>query len=133
MPSFGITPKKISKRGIKAQKHPPKCFCGQMRVRVRVRLTNPNPNPDPNPNAYVAKNRVDSQILDNNNNSIMAKDIPISTYLPMDSDIHMLYLRMTTIVSRILVKHIPYFKDFRDDVLWHIQHCYSEEMLKKVT
>ena len=82
-------------------------------------------------NAYAAKNRVDSQILDNNNNSIMAKDIPISTYLPMDSDIHMLYLRMTTIVSRILVKHIPYFKDFHDDVLWHIQHCYSEEMLKK--
>ena len=84
-------------------------------------------------NAFAAVNRVNPQGLDDNNICLRASSIPLSAYLPNISDSDMLKERMTCIVSRILVTHLDFFKEYSDVVVWHIPHEYSQEMTEKST
>ena len=85
-------------------------------------------------NAYAAKNRVEPKGLEGLAHQLEAKDIPLLCYLPSQEDSEVLQHSMTTLVSRILVKHVPHFQQYYKDVVtWHIPHPHSEESAMKST
>ena len=79
-------------------------------------------------NAFAAQNRVDPDNMDGLHQCLAAKDIPMMKYLCSRDDGEMLRERLHAIVSRVLVKYLPHFKEnYSDCVIWHIPHQYSEE------
>ena len=85
-------------------------------------------------NAFAAINRVDPIGLDDNELTLKATEIPISSFLHNKDDESMLRTRMSSIIGRVLVTHLKYFRDnYEDVVTWHIPHAHSEEMAEKST
>ena len=55
-----------------------------------------------------------------------------NTILPSKSDVKALRENIATLVSRVLVEHLGYFKfAFEDIVEWHIKHQYYREIAEK--
>ena len=82
-------------------------------------------------NAYAAQHRVHRRDLDNNDTVLRTDEIPLSSYLHNGDDEVMLRNRMETVVSRILVKHLPFFKKYCDLAERHIEHEHSDESAQK--
>ena len=58
--------------------------------------------------------------------------VEASTILPSASDDTTLRNNFITLVSRVITKHMLFFKTgFSDVIEWHITHRYSDEMSKK--
>ena len=77
-------------------------------------------------NGYAVLNRVES-IFTGVQNTLSAVDVPLSQFLHNTEDADILRRRMTTLISRIIVQHIPHFNAlYKDVVTWHIQHPYFE-------
>ena len=52
--------------------------------------------------------------------------------LPSKRDDAAIAKNVATLISRMLVEHMPFFKEAcSDTVTWHIQHKYSAEMSQK--
>lgn len=59
---------------------------------------------------------------------------PLQELLPNEEDDCNLLSIFSILISRVLVKHVPFFsKHFSDVVVEHIPHIYSSEMSKKLT
>ena len=85
-------------------------------------------------NAYAAKNRMQPRRETALDHTLQAKDIPLASYFPNKEDEDMLQMRMETMVSHILVRHVPHFRQhYKDVVTWHIPHRYSKESAVKST
>ena len=79
-------------------------------------------------------NRIDSTSLSDEIPDICQLDrkVVANTILPSKSDDKALRKNIATIVSRVLVEHLGYFKfAFEDVVEWHIKHQYYREMEEK--
>ena len=62
-------------------------------------------------NMYAVLDRLQAQPTAlANEQTITATDLPVTTFLPGQTDREFLVKRMSTIVERILVQHIPFFK-----------------------
>lgn len=78
--------------------------------------------------AYAAQNRVQYPMMEDSNNTIKCRDIPLSAYFPNPEDSSAIRYPMKVLVSRILLQNIPYFEEcYKDTVTWHILHPHSEE------
>ena len=78
---------------------------------------------------YAVRDRINFSQL---SNSPPPPGRSVYDILPTTSDYQMLKDNFAILVSRILVEHIPYFKDdFKGLVPRHIQHPYSAEMAKQ--
>lgn len=52
--------------------------------------------------------------------------------LPSKQDDAALARNVSTLISRMLVTHVPFFKEACSDVVtWHIQHKYTTQMSQK--
>ena len=61
-----------------------------------------------------------------------AVDIPIEVLLPSHADNSRLLSRMSVLVGRIVVEHIPHFQEFYSSFSTdHVQHKFSAESAKK--
>ena len=59
--------------------------------------------------------------------------VNLNQYLPSSEDYHIMTSNMVTLVSRVLVKHIPSLLSYTPVVESHIKHPYSKEMAQKST
>ena len=77
--------------------------------------------------AYAVRNRVNGIVEDDF--TCFATDVPLTSYLPSENDMAKRRDRMNIIVQRILIAHMPYFKDcpYPD----HIKHEYSTQLAEK--
>ena len=80
--------------------------------------------------SFAAKNRIPTNHLDDTRSRGDIADLPISAFLPTPADCSVLRSNYIILVSRIIVKHIPYFTPFKKVVPMNIQHQYSKEMEK---
>ncbi len=84
--------------------------------------------------SYAVLNRVDASSLSDIVPDISQLDTEVvaNTLLPSVSDDLVLRNNITTIISRVLVSHLEYFKfAFEDTVNWHIKHKFYGEMSQK--
>ena len=81
--------------------------------------------------SYTLKNRVSICGLSEAfpvTPTMEAKQIAL-TLLPSVDDDSTIYNNFVTLVSRVLVEHLPFFKHSFDGVVsWHIPHSFSEQM-----
>ncbi|CAG2244501.1 unnamed protein product [Mytilus edulis] len=80
--------------------------------------------------SFATRNRIGFLNLDDFEETVPAKDIPLHNFLPMDSDWERLQTRMGILIQRILKKHCAAFEGA--DVCMHIPHRYSKESSKKI-
>lgn len=81
-------------------------------------------------NAYAARGRV-AVDASSNVSRLWARDIPLTTYLPDDSDYQALQQRMTTVVCRILQHHSQLLQPPDRGPSHHIPHQYAAESAVK--
>ena len=83
-------------------------------------------------NSYATKNRIDTSNLHSVSSCNPSPRSMALTLLPSTDDNSVLHQNIGTIISRVLVDYLPYFKKTFDGVVtWHIPHQYSEEMCAK--
>lgn len=82
-------------------------------------------------NAYAVLSRVKILHLDDTKPLGDIKDLPVSIFLLSPEDCSVLRNNYVVHISRILVHHLPFLKQFKKYVLQHIEHTYSDEMKKK--
>jgi hypothetical protein len=80
-------------------------------------------------NALAVRHRV--QPPESSTSTILAEQISLISFLPGDEDRLFLQERMDTIIQRILVKNIDYFKECEAHVEWHVPHRFSVESAAK--
>ena len=76
---------------------------------------------------FCCKNRIPTNHLDDTQWRGDIANLPVSAFLPTLADCSVLHSNFTILVSRIIVKHVPYFSTV---VPMNIQHQYSKEMEK---
>ncbi|CAG2248808.1 unnamed protein product [Mytilus edulis] len=79
--------------------------------------------------SFATRNRIGFLNLDDFDETVPAKDIPLHNFLPMDSDLERLHTRMGIRIQRIRKKHCAAFEVA--DVCMHMPHRYSKESSKK--
>jgi hypothetical protein len=82
---------------------------------------------------YGVKNRIDVSHLSNISPARTLNEVAKALLLvPSPADDVKLKKNVATLVSRVLVKHMEFFKFcFSDVTCWHIKHPYYKEMSKK--
>ena len=79
------------------------------------------------------KNRIVADDVDDISLCLQAKEIPLAKYFPSAEDTNMLRIRMKTMISRILVEHLPHFKQhYGDTISWHIDHPHQHAASQKI-
>ena len=63
--------------------------------------------------SFAAKNRIPTNHLDDTQSRGDIADLPISTFLPTSADCSVLHSNFTILVSRIIVKYLPYSKEMK--------------------
>ncbi len=81
-------------------------------------------------NAFACRHRVDCLHLDGTG-FVRASLLPLSVFFPMPDVLQALRSRMCVMVQRILCTHMTCFKEFGDNVTWHIAHQFSDEMRQR--
>ena len=83
--------------------------------------------------SYAIKDRIKiSDVSDVSPSNTPTAELVISTVQPDDEDDALIHDEFAVLVSRILCKHMLFFKsNYADVVHWHIEHKYSREMSKK--
>jgi L1 cell adhesion molecule like protein len=79
--------------------------------------------------SFALQDRVNLTNLSNVPSSWVTIDI--DHLLPSSDDVTQLKDIMSTLISRILVKHMVEYREQAETVNWHIHHKYYEEMKKK--
>lgn len=84
---------------------------------------------------YAVRDRTDTNQLSDdapvNSPSLTAEEVS-KTILPSPEDNEAIAEYFSTLVSRVLVTHFPFFKMTFDDVVqWNVPHKFSEEMARK--
>ena len=95
-------------------------------------MTSSNQNKDQhwcNHNAYL--DRVYPTHLLYNGPVANSHDVPNSTFLPSLTDQNSLLSDFTVLIGRVLVENLLAFEIFKDVVLLHIRHKFSDELQKK--
>ena len=83
-------------------------------------------------NSFALQNRVDFSVLSNTRPGLSSSRHVTSSLLPSVEDDGALRANFITLVSRILVVHMPFFQfSFENVVDWHIKHKYYNEMCSK--
>ena len=83
-------------------------------------------------NSYALKDRISLDHLQTFQDTPHPHHVEASTILPSASDDTTLRNNFITLVSRVITKHMLFFKTgFSDVIEWHITHRYSDEMSKK--
>ena len=80
--------------------------------------------------SFAAKNRIPTNHLDDTQSRGDIADLPVSAFLPTLADCSVLRSNFTILLSRIIVKRIPYFSPLKKVVPMNIQHQYLKEMEK---
>ena len=84
--------------------------------------------------SYAVASRIDFSKFSNVKPATCLNSPPkrVLQLLPTKEDDRVLRNNFITLVSRVLVENIPFFKETFDGIVtWHIQHKYSSEMAKK--
>ena len=82
---------------------------------------------------YAIKDRTDISNF-SEEQPLVNPNAPLQELLPNEEDDCNLLSIFSILISRALVKHVPFFsKHFSDVVVEHIPHIYSSEMSKKST
>ena len=81
--------------------------------------------------SYAVKDRVDVSDLSPEVPLVTSKEIDVNLFLPSPEDCQSLEANFCTLMTRILVKHIPGISHLSSVVLQHIPHPYSVAMSKK--
>lgn len=80
---------------------------------------------------YAVEDRVDLSGVSDQKVQPDLESIQLTELLPTADDEKMLRTNFTTLVSRVLVKHMKYFHQYSKAVDRHIQHDFSKEMAMK--
>jgi hypothetical protein len=82
-------------------------------------------------NAFAARNRVQNCVT-SSRATVKAVNLPITAFLPTHDDYCFLRERMVTMISRILVHHVDYFRRHcSTSVVYHVPHQFSHESSMK--
>ena len=81
--------------------------------------------------SYAVKDRVDLSGVSDQKVEPDLKSVQLTELLPTGDDEEKLRTNFTTLVSRVLVKHMKYFTQYSKAVDRHIQHDFSKEMAMK--
>ena len=79
----------------------------------------------------AVKDRIDLSQVSNACSFINHDEMKLEVLLPSHEDYENLQKNITVLISRLLVQHIPFFKEGRSSVTQHIEHQYSVEMAEK--
>ncbi len=81
--------------------------------------------------SYAVLDRVSSATLPDDSPAGSTKSLLPSTFLPDPDDCVQLRKHFATLIGRVLVDEVPYFKIFKDCVARHIPHKHSDKMSQK--
>lgn len=84
--------------------------------------------------SFAVADRIDTNAFvdDHQLLCLPSPDMPAKSFLPSLEDDVMLKKNIVTLISRILIQHIPFFKLCFDDLVpSHIAHEYTKEMSRK--
>lgn len=79
-------------------------------------------------NMNAVLNRVNDNNLKNNEPIMSILDVENYQFLPSGQENMNLIHDLIPLVSRVVVSNIPSFHHFKEAVVWHIPHKYSEEI-----
>ena len=82
-------------------------------------------------NMYAIRDRVDTSMLEDNPSLPDPSTVNLSKLLPSAEEHQQLYKNLQVLFGRVLVKYIPYFKEFGAALPRHIKHEHYSEMAKK--
>ena len=75
-----------------------------------------------------------SALPDTMETSAFKPEVIADTIVPSENDNRALLQNISTVVSRVLVSYLGYFKfTFEKDVNWHFEHQFSQEMSQQST
>ena len=80
---------------------------------------------------YAVLNRVNEPNLDTTRPRKSLNEVQLIDLLPAEPTLERLKQRWAVLVSRIICKYLPKFHPYRDVVIRHIPHHYSDEMKAK--
>lgn len=82
-------------------------------------------------NVYAVKDRVDFKHLSANATLVFKEDIDFSVFYPGADDNAQLTSNFQTLVTRMLILHVPSLQHLLGEVEHHIEHEYSKKMAEK--
>ena len=82
-------------------------------------------------NTYAVKDRINFQHLSANATLVFKEDIDFKVFFPGTDDNAELVSNFETLVTRILVLHVPGLQHLSGEVTHHIEHMYSKNMATK--
>lgn len=80
---------------------------------------------------YIVRDKVINPTLKTTAPQVDPDDLQLSALLPDRGVQQKMINQWAVLVSRIVTKYIPAFKNFQKDVIWHIPHAFSGEMSEK--
>ncbi|XP_060559101.1 uncharacterized protein LOC132719356 [Ruditapes philippinarum] len=83
---------------------------------------------------YMALNRTSLKDIDKvqDDTTVLASEIPVTTFLPSTEDEQVLHNRMKIIVGRMIVRHFKWFQEsFSNNITHHIVHEHSLRSTQK--
>lgn len=80
---------------------------------------------------YALRDRIVDPSLASSQAQKLVNDVQLADLLPGETVFKNIKRRWAVLVSRVIVKYLPAFKNFRSVVVRHIPHKYSKEMAVK--
>ena len=81
--------------------------------------------------SYAVRDRIDLSSFNSEINVPDISEISLESFLPSPSDERILKENFSVLIGRVLIKHVPFFKEFGSGLEKHIMHEYSVEMARK--
>ena len=80
---------------------------------------------------YAVQDRISGQSLPDDAPTADIATLPLQTFLPSADECHQLRKEFGILISRVLVRELSFFSQFKDHVPEHIQHQHSADTSNK--